>query len=179
MQDINGFKIIGDIWINNKNCYKCIARCKVCQIEFETNYHSLIRLKSCGCARPAQLKPLSEFINGFKTIKCLGHINGSRRAIVECKVCFKEYEKEMATVKPTEISQVEAPKPAAVQPTAVPENKTQSKQDTFAEKIRKAERKAEVLQLVSIDLCRPFEKGREGETVFLQIVDMVGNGSHR
>ena len=92
MQDINGFKIIGDIWINNKNCYKCIARCKVCQIEFETNYHSLIRLKSCGCARPAQLKPLSEFINGFKTIKCLGHINGSRRAIVECKVCFKEYE---------------------------------------------------------------------------------------
>ncbi len=76
------------------NCYKCNALCKECGKEFITNYHSLCRMKSCGCARPKQLKPLPEVINGFKTIKCLGYdkIKMVRRAIVECKVCKREYE---------------------------------------------------------------------------------------
>lgn len=94
MKNINGFKVIGNIWINNKNCYKCKALCKVCKKEFETNYHALVRMKSCGCARPKQLKPLAKFINGFKTIKCHGYdLNrGVRWATVECKVCKREYE---------------------------------------------------------------------------------------
>ncbi len=92
MKEINGFKLMGDIWINDKNCYKCKAICKICNSEFETNYHALNRMKSCGCARPSMIKPLPEYINGFRTLKCLGHINGSRRAVVECKECKKEYE---------------------------------------------------------------------------------------
>lgn len=94
MQDINGFKLVGEIWINCKNTYKCFVLCKVCNKKFETNYHSLHRMKSCGCARPIQLKPLPEFINGFKTIKCHGYDKkrGVRWATVECKICKKEYE---------------------------------------------------------------------------------------
>lgn len=95
MQEINGFKIVGEIWVNLKNCYKCRAICKVCGVEFETNYHSLIRLISCGCARPRQLKPLPEYINGFRIIQCHGYNTvkkGGRWATVECKVCHKEYE---------------------------------------------------------------------------------------
>lgn len=94
MQNINGFEVIGDIWVNDKNCYKCKALCKVCGLEFETNYHSLVRLKSCGCARPKQLKPLPEYINGFRTVKCHGYdtTRGFRWATVECKECKRVYE---------------------------------------------------------------------------------------
>lgn len=42
--------------------------------------------------RLSKLKELPEYINDFKIIKCLGRINGSRRAIIVCKVCFREYE---------------------------------------------------------------------------------------
>lgn len=73
MQEINGFKILGDIWINNKNCYRCNVLCRICKKEFETNFHALKRIKSCGCDRKSQLKPLPEYINGFKTIKCHGY----------------------------------------------------------------------------------------------------------
>lgn len=94
MEDINGFLVVSDIWINDKNCYKCIAKCKVCNKEFETNYHALERMKSCGCARPIQLKPLPEYINGFKTIKCHGYDTKRmvRWATVECKECKRIYE---------------------------------------------------------------------------------------
>lgn len=94
MQEINGFKVVSELWVNTSNCYKCNVICKVCNKEFETNYHALDRMKSCGCARPSQLKPLPEYINGFKIIKCLGYdkVKMVRRAIVECKVCKKEYE---------------------------------------------------------------------------------------
>jgi len=94
MQEINGFKVIGDTWINENNCYKCQAICKVCTKEFETNFHSLCRLKSCGCARPKQLKTLPEYINGFKTIQCHGYdmSRGVRWATVECKECKRVYE---------------------------------------------------------------------------------------
>lgn len=36
--------------------------------------------------------PLPEYINGFRMIECLGHINGSRRAVAECRVCKRIYE---------------------------------------------------------------------------------------
>lgn len=93
MEVLGGFEIIGEIWKEGK-VYKCNAICKVCKKEFKTNYHSLHKMKSCGCARPSQLKPLPEFINGFRTIKCLGYDKKRmvRRAIVECKECLKEYE---------------------------------------------------------------------------------------
>lgn len=94
MNNINGFKVISETWINSNNCYKCIAICKVCGKEFKTNFHALHRMKSCGCARARQLKPLPKFINGFKAIKCHGYnkVRGVRWATVECKVCKKEYE---------------------------------------------------------------------------------------
>ena len=95
MQEINGFVVIGDIWINENNCYKCKAVCKICKKEFITNYHALDRMKSCGCGRPVQLKELPEFINGFRTIKCHGYNTvkkNGRWATVECKVCKKIYD---------------------------------------------------------------------------------------
>ena len=94
MENINGFIVNSSVWKNEKNCYKCLAICKECLKEFETNYHSLARIKSCGCARPKQLNPLPEYINGFKTIKCHGYdkVRGVRWSTVECKECKKEYE---------------------------------------------------------------------------------------
>lgn len=94
MQEINGFKIIGDLWVDDKNCYKCNALCKFCGEQFLTNYHALQRMKSCGCGRKTQLKPLPDFINGFRTIKCHGYDKkrGGRWATVECKACLKEYD---------------------------------------------------------------------------------------
>ncbi len=95
MENINGFVVAGEVWISEKNCYKCNALCKVCNKEFETNYHALHRMKSCGCARPIKLKPLPDYINGFKIIKCHGY-NTVRKNVrwstVECKVCKKEYD---------------------------------------------------------------------------------------
>ncbi len=94
MQNINGFEIIGDIWVNDKNCYKCNALCKECKREFLTNYHSLCRIKSCGCRRVTRFKELPEFINGFKIIEDYGYdrVKDVRRALVECKVCKNNYE---------------------------------------------------------------------------------------
>jgi len=94
MEEINGFKVIGERWVNEKNCHKCKALCKVCNKEFVTNYHALKKMKSCGCARPKQLKLLNEYINGFKTIQCYGYdaVRGVRWATVECKVCKRFYE---------------------------------------------------------------------------------------
>lgn len=93
MENISGFEIVGDIWKEGR-VHKCNALCKICRKEFKTNYHSLHRMKSCGCARPSQLKRLPEYINGFKTLKCHGYdsMRGVRWATVECKVCKKEYE---------------------------------------------------------------------------------------
>lgn len=95
MKIIKNFELIGDYWIDEKKVYRCIAKCKICKKEFETNYHALHRMKSCGCARPSQLKPLPEFINGFRVIKCHGYNTikkGGRWATVECKVCKKIYD---------------------------------------------------------------------------------------
>lgn len=93
MEIIGGFKVIGEIWKEGK-AHKCNALCKVCGKEFKTNYHALHRMKSCGCARPSQLKPLPEYINGFKVINDIGYLKdkGYRWATVECKVCGRQYD---------------------------------------------------------------------------------------
>ena len=91
INEINGFKIVKHLERRRNNPY-VLALCKECGKEWETALYTLKTKKSCGCNSWKQLKPLPEYINGFRTIKCLGHINGSRRAIVECKVCQKEYE---------------------------------------------------------------------------------------
>ena len=94
MENINGFIINSAIWKNDKNCYKCLAICKECKKEFETNYHSLHRMKSCGCSRPSQLVILGTHVNGFKIIKDYAYSKDklTRWALVECKECKKEYE---------------------------------------------------------------------------------------
>ena len=86
---INGFEITERLQSNFAN-----AICKICKNEFVTAYYSIKRLKSCGCARPRQLKPLAEYINGFRTIKCHGYdmSRGVRWATVECKECKRIYD---------------------------------------------------------------------------------------
>ncbi len=98
-KEVNGFKIIQDLGvvykdlnINRDKTHFVIAICKMCNKEWKTSYYTLSKIKSCGCGPDKPFKPLPEYINGFKTVKCLGRINGSRRAVVICKVCNKEYE---------------------------------------------------------------------------------------
>ncbi len=94
MENINDFIVVGEIWKNEKGCYKCNAICKECKKEFVTNYHSLHRMKSCGCARPSQLVEFGDYVHGFKIIKDYAYTRDrlTRWALVECKVCNKEYE---------------------------------------------------------------------------------------
>ncbi len=93
MENIGGFEIVGDIWKEEK-AYKCNALCKICKKEFKTNYHALHRMKSCGCARPSQLVDLGGYVNGFRIIEDYAYKKDklTRRALVECKVCKREYE---------------------------------------------------------------------------------------
>jgi hypothetical protein len=96
MQNINGFIVLGNYWINDKNVYKCITRCRICNKEFETNYHALHRMKSCGCARPSPMKPVPNIINGVKVVKDLGFVDlghrKERRIIAECLICYDYFE---------------------------------------------------------------------------------------
>lgn len=98
---VNGFEIIQDLGIVYKNpgvnrnkTHYVIAVCKHCKREWKTSYYTLSKIDGCGCTRPSQLKPLPEYINGFKVIKCHGYDTkkGVRRATVQCKKCKKEYE---------------------------------------------------------------------------------------
>lgn len=91
---INGFIILEDYGNDEKKVWRVKVVCKACQIPFTTSFYSLKRIKGCGCNRPRQLKPLPEFINGFRIIKCHGYDSqrGVRWATVECKICKKEYE---------------------------------------------------------------------------------------
>lgn len=91
---MNGFKVIKDLGRsreNSRNRYLIVV-CKVCNKEFETCITSINRIKSCGCVPAREAKNLESEINGFKILKDLGYENGSRRAIVICKGCQKEYE---------------------------------------------------------------------------------------
>lgn len=98
---VNGFEIIHDYGVVYKNpgvnrnrTRYVIAICKHCKKEWKTSYYTLSKIDGCGCTRPSQLKPLPEYINGFRTIKCHGYdaSRGVRWATVECKVCKKEYD---------------------------------------------------------------------------------------
>lgn len=93
IDEINGFKIVKHLERRKNNPY-CIAACKECGKEWETALYTLKTKKSCGCNSWKQLKPLPENINGFRIIKDYAYTRGglSRRALVECKVCKKEYE---------------------------------------------------------------------------------------
>lgn len=93
INEINGFKIVKHLERRRNNPY-VLAVCKECGKEWETALYTLKTKKSCGCNSWKQLKPLPEYINGFKTIKCHGYDmnRGVRWATVECKVCKKEYD---------------------------------------------------------------------------------------
>lgn len=93
INEINGFKIVRHTERKRNNPY-CIALCKYCGKEWETAFYTLKTKKSCGCNSWKQLKPLPEYINSFRTIKCHGYdmTHGYRWATVECKVCKKEYD---------------------------------------------------------------------------------------
>jgi hypothetical protein len=95
MNEINGFKIIEKL---DKGYV--IAKCKECLKDWRVYIYTLNNKKSCGCNSWSQLKPLPEFINGFKIIKCFGYdkLKG-RRALVECKVCKIEYEVDPTKLK--------------------------------------------------------------------------------
>jgi transcription elongation factor Elf1 len=93
IKEVNGFKILKNLESRKNNSY-VLAVCKECGKEWETAFYTLKTKKSCGCNSWKQLKPLPEFINGFRTIKCHGYDmdRGVRWATVECKVCHQEYE---------------------------------------------------------------------------------------
>jgi len=101
MENINGFEVIGDRWVNEVNCYKCNAKCKVCGKEFVTNYHALRRMKSCGCARPSQLAQIGEYVNGFRVLEDYAYTISrlTRWALVECKVCKRRYDVAVNNLK--------------------------------------------------------------------------------
>lgn len=97
--EINGFKIVRRFRIKGKSWTYCVAVCKVCGREWEVLVSALKRNKSCGCIAP--LKPLPDRINGFRVIKDLGRIPGEyhRQALVECKVCSREYTVKVYSLK--------------------------------------------------------------------------------
>jgi len=96
---VNGFEIIEDLGVvykegsRNKTHY-VMAICKHCKKTWKTSYYTLNVIKGCGCTRPSQLKPLPEYVHGFKVINDIGYLTdkGYRWATVECKVCGKEYD---------------------------------------------------------------------------------------
>lgn len=92
ISEVNGFKIVKNLERRRNNPY-VLALCKECGKEWETALYTLKTKKSCGCNSWKQLKPLPEYINGFRTIKCHGYDmnRGVRWATVECKACKKEY----------------------------------------------------------------------------------------
>jgi hypothetical protein len=101
ISEINGFKIIEDFGVayKDKNISRSkthfvIAICKQCENPWKTSYYTLNKINGCGCNSWKQLKPLPEYINGFRIIKCHGYdqVRNVRWATVECKECKKEYE---------------------------------------------------------------------------------------
>lgn len=101
--EINGFKIIQELPVIKKEIMSRIGKkiyayrkfvlavCKQCGGEWTVCKASLSKTNSCGCKRAIQYKPLPAEINGFKIIKDLGNDGNIRKALVECKICKKEY----------------------------------------------------------------------------------------
>lgn len=91
--EINGFKVVKDIGQYKKGGIRyAIVICKACRNKFETSVYHIKKIKSCGCLPCSPAKELPKVINGFKILKDFGYNNGSRRALVICKVCKREYE---------------------------------------------------------------------------------------
>jgi len=88
----NGFKILEDLGFEENGIRYALVICKACNKEFKTSVYHINKIKSCGCLPIRKAKVLESEINGFKIIKDLGYVNGSRRAICICKECKKEYE---------------------------------------------------------------------------------------
>jgi len=89
---LNGFKVIKDLGREENGMRYALVNCKECGNEFKTSVYHINTIDSCGClpCRPAKILPKN--INGFRILKDFGYSNGSRRALVICKVCEKEYE---------------------------------------------------------------------------------------
>src|ERR1700761_916726 len=100
IKKINGFKIIKQLGIINGS-RRVIVICKRCKKEFETNFHSLQKIKSCGCLNVIQIIKPGTILNGFKILKDFGWNKETRkrRVTLECKVCKREYENELHKVK--------------------------------------------------------------------------------
>ena len=98
--EINGFKIIKDFGVVYKEgsrtkSHYVMAICKQCQKEWKTSYYMLHKITGCGCNSWKQLKPLPDYINGFRIIKCHGYNTikkNGRWATIECKECKKIYD---------------------------------------------------------------------------------------
>jgi len=91
--EINGFKVLEDLGQAANKIRYALVVCKACNKEFKTSVYHIKKIGSCGClpCKPPA-KDLPEIINGFRILKDFGYSNGSRRALVICKVCNKEYE---------------------------------------------------------------------------------------
>lgn len=89
---INGFEVIDDLGLFENGIRYGKVICKECKNMFQTSLYHLNVIKSCGCLPIKIPKKLPNKINGFKIIKDFGYSNGSRRALVVCKICNKEYE---------------------------------------------------------------------------------------
>ena len=97
--EMNGFIVLEDLRIAlNKIRYARVI-CKQCNIEFETSVYHIHTIDSCGCLPARPSKKLPDEINGFKILKDYGYSNGSRRALIICKVCQKEYEADPNKLK--------------------------------------------------------------------------------
>ena len=88
----NDFKIVKDLGLHENGTRYAIVICKACSNEFKTSMYVINKIKSCGCLPFRAAKELPSEVNGFKILKDLGYINGSRRAVCICKICKKEYE---------------------------------------------------------------------------------------
>lgn len=89
---MNGFKILKDLGFTLNGIRYAKVICKACKNEFKTSVYHIHTIESCGCLGGRKAKKLPDFINGFKILKDFGYNKGSRRALVICKVCKREYE---------------------------------------------------------------------------------------
>lgn len=102
---INGFKILEDLGTLKKGRPRTVrVLCKNCNAEYTTPYPSLLRSKGCRSCQYS-LKPLPEFINGFRIIEDLGLSDSldckkrRRFCIAECKKCGNHF-KANASILP-------------------------------------------------------------------------------
>lgn len=97
--EINGFKILKDTRYKKGGIRYAMVICKVCNNEFETSIYHIKKIESCGCLPCRPPKPLPKEINGFKILRDFGYNKGSRRALVICKLCKREYEADPNKLK--------------------------------------------------------------------------------